>query len=290
MNFKNVLICILIFPLFLCFPQRDAGDSFYTEKPGTTISSKNQGGPVVVYGDTRNGHEVHKKIISLILKLKPQAVFHTGDLVYNGKNKGNWDIFNSIIGELIKTAPIYPVYGNHERGTIKIDEYLSLPNNGKWYSVDVLNIHFIILDVCENYSPGSKQYEWLVNDLENQPKTTKFAAVITHYPIYCTGPHRTGHKKLQAQLVPLFKKYGVDIVFSGHNHCYERSFSDGIYYIITAGGGAPLYKQVSHESYSQLYIKDYNFCILNITNDSLSVTARDTGMRQLDHFYIPPFK
>ena len=36
-------------------------------------------------------------------------------------------------------------------------------------------------------------------------------------------------------------KHGVDIVVSGHNHCYEHYIVDGIQYVVTGGGGAPLY-------------------------------------------------
>jgi acid phosphatase type 7 len=246
--------------------------------------------PVVIYGDTRNGHEVHKKIISLIMSLRPEAVFHTGDLVFNGKCNKNWSIFNSIVGDLLKIAPIYPALGNHERGAIKISQDLKLPNNGKWYSVDVQNIHFIILDVEENYRAGCEQYRWLQKDLENQPGSTKYTVAITHYPFYTTGPHKSHIKRLRSELIPLFKRSGVDVVFSGHNHCYERSYADGIYYIVTAGGGAPLYNQVKKDAFSQLYIRDYNFCELEQSNDTLFISALDTTMRRIDRFYIPAGK
>jgi 3',5'-cyclic AMP phosphodiesterase CpdA len=220
------------------------------------------------------------------LQCKPKAVFHTGDLVYNGLNDEHWSIFNSIVADLLKVAPMYPAIGNHELGTLQIQQELNLPNEGKWYSVDVNHIHFVMLDVISDYSEGSPQYEWLLNDLKNQPKGTAFTVVLTHYPFYTSSFHRTEIEKLRRVLIPLFKKYSVDMVFSGHNHCYERCYVDGIYYITTAGGGAPLYDQKAPEDFSQLYVKNYHFCTLTRSDDSLFVTALDTNMNRIDRFYL----
>lgn len=241
---------------------------------------------VVVYGDSRSNHVIHQKIIDGILKLKPVAVFHTGDLVFNGKNDQHWSIFNSIVAELVKTCPMYPALGNHELGDLKIQQELQLPNEGKWYSVDVMNIHFVILDVISDYGEGSPQKTWLRQDLADQPDGTAFTAVITHYPFYTSGFHKTDLEKLRMELVPLFRESGVDVVFSGHNHSYERCYADGIYYITTAGGGAPLYNMKAQDPYSQLFVKNYHFCSLTRSGDSLFVTALDTNLVQIDRFYI----
>ena len=40
---------------------------------------------------------------------------------------------------------------------------------------------------------------------------------------------------------PLYEKYGVDAVFSGHDHCYSRGEKNGVQYFVSGGGGAPLY-------------------------------------------------
>lgn len=241
---------------------------------------------MIIYGDSRSNHEIHSKIIECILTLDPVAVFHTGDLVYNGKNEEHWSIFNSIVADLLKQAPLYPAIGNHELGTLQIQQELELPNGGKWYSVDLQGIHFVMLDVVSDYKKGSEQYLWLENDLRVQPENTAFTVVITHYPFYTTGFHRTEIDKLRNELIPLFKEYGVDIVFSGHNHAYERCMADDIYYITTAGGGAPLYNQKAPEDFSQLFIKTFHFCTLNMHGDSLIVHAVDTNMNVIDDFYL----
>jgi len=71
-------------------------------------------GSIVVYGDTRTNHDIHRKIVSQIEKIEPRAVFNTGDLVADGANTGEWDIFNSITSNLRSKYPYYPAIGNHE--------------------------------------------------------------------------------------------------------------------------------------------------------------------------------
>jgi acid phosphatase type 7 len=241
---------------------------------------------IVVYGDTRNGHEVHRKLISRMLRIRPCAVFHTGDLVFDGKNEKNWDVFNEIVAELVQMAPLYAAYGNHERGRINIKQPAPVSDNTHWYSAHLNGIHFIVLDFCSRYTPGSEQYSWLIRELENRAAATKFTIVIAHFPMYTSGPHRTQLKKLRNTFVPVFKKYGVDLVFGGHNHGYERLWSDGTYYVVTAGGGAPLYRNRFKETRSQIFVRKHHFCLLSVRNDTLFITAKDTALRMIDAFSI----
>lgn len=240
--------------------------------------------PIAVYGDTRNGHQTHKKIVQCMLEHKPQAVFHTGDLVFNGRSQRHWDVFNAIVADLVKVAPLYPAMGNHELGRIKVQQNVRLPNNGRWYAIDLQNIHFVVLDVTSCYGVKSTQYQWILDNLATQPASTKFTVVFLHYPIYTSSFHQTQLKKLRKTLVPLFEKYGVDVVFSAHNHSYERCYSGGIYYITTAGGGAPLYAQQRKEPTSQLYVHTNHYCLLTQQHDSLFVSAYDTNQHQIDRF------
>src|SRR5262249_61791186 len=59
-------------------------------------------------------------------------------------------------------------------------------------------------------------------------------------PPYSTSIHG-GQPELREMWTPIFERYGVDAVFSGHDHVYERSEKNGIRYFVSGGGGAPLY-------------------------------------------------
>ena len=133
---------------------------------------------------------------------------------------------------------------------------------------------------------GLKQYLWLEDDLRNIKENIKFVIAIFHHPPFSTGRHKEDGKKLRKTIIPLFEQYGVDIVFNGHEHNYERSLYNNIYYIVTGGGGALLYKQARTSPYSQLFIRAYHFCKLFIINDQLIIEVYDIDSNLIDRFVI----
>lgn len=245
----------------------------------------NQDSVIVVFGDTRTNHEVHRTIVKDIMFYKPIAVFHTGDMVFNGRKNSEWSIFLEISKPIIDSSKFYPSFGNHERHAKIVSEDFMVPNNGKWYSVNIGKIHFTVIDNYSDFSEGSEQYTWLVNDLASSCNSL-FRVVVMHLPVYTSGPHKTKLKIIRKYLPPLFEKYGVSIVFSGHVHCYKKAISNHIYYITTGGGGAPLYPKANNLPESQVYIRTYNFCTIRLKNNTLQVQALDTNLRVLVEFNI----
>ncbi len=241
---------------------------------------------IVIYGDNRSGHAQHRKIVNAILKVEPDIVFNTGDLVNDGASKYQWSLFESEISKILKISQYYPVIGNHEAGSELYFQYFDLPENEQWYSINKNEIHFIILNSNANLNRSSEQYHWLENDLKNMKKDIKFTVVLMHHPLYTTGFHEADEKGFRKSLEPLFSKYGVDLVFSGHNHSYERSVVKNIYYIITGGGGAPLYKKESRSSYNQVFIEKYHFCKLSYFKGSLVIEVLDTNLKNIDQFQV----
>jgi acid phosphatase type 7 len=240
---------------------------------------------VVVFGDTRTNHEVHRTIVKDIMHYKPLAVFHTGDLVYNGHKNSQWLLFREISAPIIDSSRFYPSFGNHERHSKIMSGDFSVPNNGKWYGVNIGKVHFTVIDNYSDFSKGSEQYQWLLNDLASAGNY-RFRVVVMHLPVYTSGPHKSKLKKIRKYLVPLFEKYNVSVVFSGHVHCYEKAFSNHIYYITTGGGGAPLYPKLNDAPESQLYIRTYNFCTLKVKENTLQIQALDTNMRVIDEVMV----
>ena len=276
LNYKKLIISIsliitLIFLLISC--------SFLESQE--SLSS-----PIIIYGDSRTNHQIHQKIVDEIIKTNPSIVFHTGDLVEDGLNPAQWTTFNEIISDLIKITQFYPALGNHENNSPLYFDNFDLPNNERWYIVEENNLQFIVLDSNSDCSIGSEQYLWLEDDLQNINEDIKFVIVIFHHPPFSTGPHTEDEKGLKQSIVPLFEKYGVDIVFNGHDHDYERSLYNNIYYIVTGGGGAPLYDQARTSPYSQLFRKVYHFCKLSVINDQLIIEVYDIDSSIIDQFTI----
>jgi hypothetical protein len=247
---------------------------------------RSQPEPIVVYGDSRTGHDTHRRIVAGIMEMDPVAVFHTGDLVGDGRRQDHWDIFNDIVADMVATTEFYPCLGNHEYNSSLYFDNFELPGNERWFSVDRAGIHFIILDSNWDMTVGSEQYEWLVANLQNMGDSIMFVAAVFHHPPYSTGRHAEDEMGLRGTIVPLFEQYDVDIVFNGHDHDYERTFHEGIYYIVTGGGGAPLRDQYRTSPESQVFIKINHFCRLLVSDNRLIVDVFDVDLNVIDRFIV----
>ena len=199
-------------------------------------------------------------IAALLERLRPSFVVHTGDVIYNGGEYANFDPeFFAPYSRLLRSVPFYTSMGNHDYVTANGQPYLDnffLPANNplntrRYYSFDYGNAHFIALDSNQSSAAGTPMALWLANDLGTTHKFWKF--VFFHHPLYTSGPHSLdpGYLERRENLAPLFDQYHVDVVFSGHDHDYERTLpihngqavraGDGVVYIVSGGGGAALY-------------------------------------------------
>ncbi len=222
-----------------------------------------------------------------MMEYEPKVVFHTGDLVDTSHHE--WVTFNAITSELREKSEFYPVLGNHEyyAGLESFLDNFELPNNEKWYSVGRGGIHFIVLNSNDSIEEGSEQYAWLVSDLKSIGSSVKFTIVIFHHPPFSSTYSVEGDiRAFRYIAVPLFEKYGVDIVFNGHTHAYERCLYNDIYYITTGGGGAPLHKRVNQYRYSQKYVEENHFCILYIKDNRLFVEVLNEDLKLIDKFSV----
>ena len=247
----------------------------------------------VVYGDTRDGHAMHRKLVALILKQKPDFVVQTGDLVHTGSNASLWKIYDEITGDMRKKIPVYPSRGNHDVGGPGYEERVTEPftsGNKLYYSFDKGNSHFIALAVDESsrYDSKSAQYQWLANDLAAAKGKAKHLFVFFHVPPYSVGSHGSD-EDVRKVLCPLFIKYGVHMVLNGHDHLYYHTVRDGINYIVTGGGGAPLYPV--HEDRG-LIAGDKaesvnNIVVVDVKGDRIEVEALRSDGSLIEHFMLP---
>ncbi len=151
-----------------------------------------------------------------------------------------FDMYPSILRKI----PIWPTFGNHEgHSSNSKDEtgpyydIFTLPTNGEaggvssnteaYYSFDFANIHFISLNSHDiDKSPTGQMLTWLKNDLETTNQVWRIA--YWHHPPYSKGTHNSDTVaamiKMRENVLSILETYGVDLVFSGHSHVYERSF------------------------------------------------------------------
>ncbi|MBI4301164.1 MAG: metallophosphoesterase [Chloroflexi bacterium] len=235
----------------------------------------------VAWGDNRTNHPIHKKLADLVEEAAPDFVINVGDLVESGRRMSDWEAFFDAERELLANAPLYPTLGNHELNDPLYFSLFTLPGNERWYSFDSGPAHFVTLDVVFSaYGPGSEQYAWLERDLRETTQPWKI--VYIHFPPYSFTPSR-GSVEAVRQLVPLFEKYGVALVFSGHNHHYQRNILNGVIYVVTGGGGAPLHP-VGTSPWTAYAEETYHFLKISIEGNVLT----GVGVR-LDGSEFDPF-
>lgn len=234
-----------------------------------------------VYGDTRPNDENHVNVLKQILKTHPLFIINTGDLTDGDKDTDWYDYFSAICDKTNtgETIPIYSTLGNHEGEEHGNDslyyKYLSLPVNSldrseAYYSFNIGDAHFVALNSYLSFDPNSPQYKWFAEDLRNSSHY-KWKIIFIHEPFYSSGKHGSNIHQRRV-LCPLFEKGGVALVFTGHNHCYERTESiKGVTYIVTGGGGAPLYDATKTEWMAKID-KSHHFCKVRIAGNKCEVT------------------
>lgn len=204
-----------------------------------------------VYGDMRGGHAVHHAITEAILSEAPDFVVVTGDLVLRGSDAGDWQRFFSVGADLMARVPYYPAAGNHDVGLSgaehrRMNEQFALwpgpkdrPPWGHWYSFDVADLHFVVLDSNAYEQPA--QLAWLERDLAAaRDRKARAIFAVTHDGPYSRGLHR-GNRYAAEKYAPVLAKHHVAMLFAGHDHLYQRGEVGGLRYIVSGGGGASLY-------------------------------------------------
>ena len=236
-------------------------------------------------------NEDAKKTSQNIQNKNPELVIAAGDLSY----KGSADCWSNEI--LPFKSKLKISMGDHDYsdtlgGKIGvINEYLDPLNLGKtYYSFNLNDVHLVFIDPYLDYGPGSDQYQFIANDLRNAFKNPKidWTIVVEHIPIYTSPSKHPSDSSIRDLFHPLFDKYGVDLVFSGDNHNYQRTFplkynnngensnplvlnkntndynnDDGVIYIICGTAGRSHYA-INEQSSFVSKQDDKNFGFLNI--------------------------
>lgn len=236
-----------------------------------------------------------------------------GDLAYasGGTARETWETWLRILEKISHAAPVMPALGNHDvesgvkepSGELFFTKTFALPpeNGETYYSFDYSDAHFVALD--SNDYNGLKingaQYQWLENDLRATAK--KWKVVYFHHPPYSSSTNHKSERRLQETLGPLFDAHGIDLVITGHDHNYERTYPirtvnfneptvmstdqsnytnpGAPIYIVTGGGGRSLYGlQNPKPAWSATGCRCYEFFKVTISGNTLSgVTIGEDG-------------
>ena len=225
------------------------GDAVYPTEVGgfSTLEPGARSFSFGVYGATRSHPDRHKLVADAIAASEGiSAVFHAGGLV-DTPTEERFDNFFWAIADLARSRPFVSVIGDRDSDGSLYFDYLALPAGGgfedeQWWSFDHGNIHFVGLDstlaeLADDSAMGA-QTAWLESDLSQV--IGKLIVVFSHDALYGASYPGGRNEALCTAWESLFDYYGVDVVFSASETCYEHIYRRGVHYITTGGGGAPL--------------------------------------------------
>ncbi len=247
---------------------------------------------ISVIADSRTHPDIFKKVCEQTLKYNPDIFIHSGDFVSKGTEIEQWKPqFFDPARELLASSPLYPSLGNHEKKTSYFFEHFTIYEGLNWWSADYGSVHIISLNTEEDCGPDSEQYKWLVEDLRiNKDKNWKI--VIFHDPLFHVHPTRPVYD-IRYQWTPLFIENNVDLIITGHDHYYNRTFpignmsekQQGLTHITSAGGGAELYP-VSYRNYSAYSRSIHHFMIIDVNENQINGKAISIDGDVFDTFSI----
>jgi 3',5'-cyclic AMP phosphodiesterase CpdA len=194
-----------------------------------------------VIGDTgtadQHQYAVGKQLADFRNQFKYEFVVMMGDNTYGGESAKDFQNRFELPYKPLLDAGVkfYAALGNHD--TPNQRNYKLFNMGGKQYYTfrPKLGVRFFALD--SNYM-NPEQLTWLENELKQSGSDWKIA--FFHHPLYSSGGRHGSDMALRDQLEPLFLKYSVDVVLSGHDHFYERiKPQKGIQYWVV-GGSAKL--------------------------------------------------
>ncbi len=259
----------------------------------------------IVVGDTQNNPAVTHMMSNHAWSHRPHFIMHCGDLVGTGTVKREWvqEFFGST-GDLLGRFPIYPTLGNHERDAQLYYDYFSLPGKEYYYDYRWGDVHVFVLDTNKDISPESEQYQWLAKALP--ASDAKWKIVQHHQPAWTsdsndygdtfTGGSTWGDMNVRAHLVPLYEANGVDVVFNGHIHVYERTWpilgdqvdhDRGVIYVTTGGAGGSLEDFAPTRTWFTAHkYRGHHYCIVTAHDRSFELRAFDQDGKLIDFFSI----
>lgn len=287
---------------------RVGGDAGWSEaRTFTTAAAQMSDFKFLVFGDSQSiNYNVWRATLHQAFQANADAAFFTnvGDLVDVGQDYAQWNAWFDAAKGVVDFIPIMPVTGNHEyysperqfRMPVFFTAQFKLPANGpndlkgQVYSFDYGDAHFSVLDSQGNeggrFVPTmlDRQKAWLEEDLKMSDKKWKIA--FLHRSPY-DNKMGGANENIRKAFVPILDKYHVDVVFTGHDHVYARTYPlhsdvvvdkpyNGTVYVATGRSGTKTYKNALMNSRNEFFynpLDEPNYITVEVRDDRLTVKA-----------------
>jgi predicted phosphodiesterase len=237
-----------------------------------TLPNKEDSVRFLVIGDTGTGTGQQYELGQVMLRYRQafpyEFVLMLGDNMYGSEKSGDFkkkfeDVYKPLLDQKVK---FYAALGNHDESNQRFYEFFNMEGQ-EYYRFCKRNASFYSLNSNYMYK---RQIEWL-NDKQTAD-TSEWKIAFFHHPPYSSGAAHGSDTKLREIVEPIFLKYGVDVVFAGHEHFYERiKPQKGIYYFISGSGGKLRKGDVKKGSAltDKAYDRDMSFMLIEIAKDQM---------------------
>jgi predicted phosphodiesterase len=248
-----------------------------------TLPNKKGTVKFAVIGDGGTGGGAQQKVADRIAATRSVFPFEfaimLGDNLYGTERKGDYESkFERPYKPLLDAGvKFYAALGNHDDPEQRLYKPFNM-NGERYYSFKpsmLGGVRFVALD---SNNMHKDQLAWLEKELAASGSEWKIA--FFHHPLYSSGGRHGSDVLLREQLEPIFLKHGMNVVFTGHEHFYERlKPQKGIHYIIS-GASAKLRRGDIEKSplTAKGYDQGFTFMIVEIDGDDMHFqTISDRG-------------
>jgi predicted MPP superfamily phosphohydrolase len=213
-------------------------------------------------------YEVAQRMISARQTFPFDFVITLGDNLYGGSTPKDFEKkfevpYKPLLDNGVK---FYASLGNHDNPNERLYKPFNM-NGANYYAFKKGNVRFFVLD--SNYM-DPKQLAWLEKQLQDAGDSD-WKICFFHHPLYSSGKTHGSSVELRTLIEPLFIKYGVNAVFSGHDHVYERvQPQKGIYYFTEGSSGQLRNGDLAKTGMTEKgFDTDRTFMLVEVTGDEL---------------------
>jgi 3',5'-cyclic AMP phosphodiesterase CpdA len=213
------------------------------------------------------------------------ALLLLGDNVYPTGDPARLDetVFQPFAPLLEGDTRLLAIVGNHDVMAGHGDAQMrALGMPGRWWAQTWAD-DLLVVGLDSNDAGNSKQRAFLEQTLA--ASTARWKIVALHHPPYSAG-YQGSSKDVRAAFSPLFERYGVQLVLSGHEHDYQRSDPiDGVVYVVS--GGVARTRRTGEADFTAVSFSWHHFVDLSVFDDHLLVRAVNEDRRVADEARIP---
>jgi 3',5'-cyclic AMP phosphodiesterase CpdA len=244
-------------------------------QPARSLPNRQDSLKFAAIGDNGTGerpqYEVAKQMENAHASFAFDLVIMLGDNMYGGQTPADFvKKFEQPYAPLLKAGVKFQAsLGNHDRP--ENVSYAPYNMNGeRYYTYARKNVRFLALD---STLMDAKQLAWLEKTLQGAQEDWKIC--YFHHPLYSNASRHGSSVDLRVILEPLFVKHGVDVVFSGHDHVYERlKPQKGITYFVSGAAGQLRRGNMTPEENTAAYFdQDQSFMLAEVVGHDLYYEA-----------------